>query len=111
MELCSKCLVRGFPQAMCGEVEWDSQVFVLLDGGAQPLLTMLRKVWVCQEGRGEWYVGLRRSEIAVMECFVDNVECSSAPWFFEVGGHAAYSVDFEVCAASAAELLGCFKRG
>ena len=86
-------------------------MFVLLDGGPQPLLAMLREIWVRQEGHCEGNIGLGRSQISVMECFVDNVQCSCATWFFKVCGHASYGIDFEVCVAATAELLGCFKGG
>ena len=58
---------------MCGEVEWDGQMFVLLDGGLQPLLAVLREWWVSQERHGERNIGLGRCQIPVVECLVDNV--------------------------------------
>ena len=48
-------------------------MFVLLDGGLQPLLAVLREWWVSQERHGERNIGLGRCQIPVVECLVDNV--------------------------------------
>ena len=86
-------------------------MFVLLDGGLQPLLAVLCEIWMSQEGHGERNVGFGRGQIPVVECFVDNVQCSSATWLFKIGGHTSDGINFEVCVASTAELLGCFEGG
>ena len=68
-------------------------MFVLLDGGTEPLLAMLCEVLVRQEGRCERNVWLGWCKIAEKEGFVDDVECPAAAWFFQIGGHAPDGVD------------------
>ena len=48
-------------------------MLVLLDGGLQPLLTMLGEVIMGEKWYCEWNIGLGRSQVAVLECFVDDV--------------------------------------
>ena len=69
-------------------------MFVLLDGGAKPLLTVFGKVFVRQEGHCERNVGFGWCEIAIEKGFVDDVEGSAAAWFFKVGGHTPDGIDF-----------------
>ena len=69
-------------------------MLVLLDGGTEPLLAMFCEVLVRQERRSERNVWLGWCKIAEKERFVDDVECSAAAWFFEIGGHAPDGVDF-----------------
>ena len=109
VELRPEGLVGGFTEAVGGKVQWDGEVFVLLDGGTQPLLAMFCKVVVRQKGYGKWNVRLWWGE--VLEGFVDNAWCPAAAWFFQICGHSAYGVDFKVCVAAAAELFGRFKGG
>ena len=49
---------------------------------------------VRQERHSERNVWLGWCKIAEKEGFVDDVECSAAAWFFEIGGHAPDGVDF-----------------
>ena len=86
-------------------------MFVLLDGGLQPLLAVLCEIWMSQEGHGERNVGFGRGQIPVVECFVDNVQCSGTTWLFQVGYHTSNGVDFEVCVTATAELFCCFEGG
>ena len=81
---------------MRGEVEGDSQVFVLLNGGTEPLLAVLGEIVVGQEGHGQGDVRFWWCEVAVEEGFVDDVESSAAAGFFKVGGHTPDGVDFKV---------------
>ena len=62
-----------FPQTVSGQVERDGQVFMLLYGGFEPLLTVLGELVVSQKWYGEWDVWLGGTEVAVLECLVDNV--------------------------------------
>ena len=65
--------VQGvFPSAVCGEVEWDVQVFVVLDGGLQPLLIMLGEVIMGEKWYCEWNIWLWWGQVAILECFVDD---------------------------------------
>ena len=96
---------------MRGEVEGDSQVFVVLNGGTEPLLAMLGEIFVGQERHCQWDVRFGWCEVAVEEGFVDDVESSTAAGFFEVGGHAPDGVDFKVGVAAASQLFCCFKGG
>ena len=102
-------LVGRFPQAVSGQVEWDSQVFVLVNGGLEPLFTVLGEKVVGEKWNGEWDVRFWRTQVAVFERLVDDVQCSAAAGFFQVGGHTSDGIDFQVCAFAATELLGCFK--
>ena len=86
-------------------------MFVLLDGGTEPLLAMLCEVLVRQERHSERNVRLGWCKIAEKEGFVDDVECPAAAWFFQIGGHAPDGVDFELCATATAQLFGRFKGG
>ena len=86
-------------------------MFVLLDGGLQPLLAVLGEVCVSQKRHGEGQVGFRRGQVPVVECFVDNVQCSGTTWLFQVGYHTSNGVDFEVCVTATAELFCCFEGG
>ena len=92
VELGSKGLVGCFTEAMRREVEGNGQVFVLLNGGAEPLLAVFCEVVVRQERHCERDVWFGWCKIA--EGFVDDVESSAAAWFFEIGGHAPDGVDF-----------------
>ena len=74
------------------EVEGNGQMFVLLNGGAEPLLAVFCEVVVRQERHCERDVWFGWCKIA--EGFVDDVESSAAAWFFEIGGHAPDGVDF-----------------
>ena len=76
------------------EVEGNGQMFVLLDGGAEPLLAVFGKVVVRQEMHCERDVRFGWCKITEKEGFVDDVESSAAAWFFEIGGHAPDGVDF-----------------
>ena len=87
---------------MRGEVEGDSQVFVLLNGGTEPLLAVLGEIVVGQEWHCQWDVRFGWCEVAVEEDFVDDVESSTAAGLFEVSGHAPDGVDFKVSVAAAA---------
>ena len=69
-------------------------MFVLLDGGAEPLLTVFGKVFARQEGHCERDVGFGWCEIAIEKGFVDDVEGSAAAGFFKVGGHTPDGKDF-----------------
>ena len=69
-------------------------MFVLLDGGTEPLLTVFGEVFVREERHCERNVGFGWCKIAIEKGFVDNVEGSAAAWFFEIGGHAPDGVDF-----------------
>ena len=93
--------VGGFPQSVRGEVEGYGELLVLLDGGAKPLLAVLGKVVMGQEGHCQWDVWLWWCEIAVDQGFVENVESSAAARFFQIRGHAPYCIHFEVCVAAA----------
>ena len=53
-------------------------MFVLLDGGTEPLLAMLGKVLVRQERHSERNVRLGWCKIAEKEGFVYDVECPAA---------------------------------
>ena len=86
-------------------------MFVLLDGGLQPLLAVLGEVCVSQKRHGEGKVGFWRGQVAIVECFVDNVQCSGTTWLFQVGCHTSNGVGFEVCVTATAELFGCFEGG
>ena len=86
-------------------------MLVLLDGGTKPLLAVLGKVVMGQEGRCQWDVRLWWCEIAVDQGFVENVESAAAARLVQIRGHAPYCVHLEVCVAAASELLGCLKRG
>ena len=60
-------------------------MFVLLDGGLQPLLAVLCEIWMSQEGHGERNVGFGRGQIPVVECFVDyDVRGSATTWLFKI---------------------------
>ena len=63
MKVGSKGLVCCFPQAMSGQVERDGQVFVLLNGRLEPLLTVLGELVVCEEWNGKGDVGFWRSKV------------------------------------------------
>ena len=86
-------------------------MFVLLNGGAKPLLAVFCKVVVRQERHCERDVWFGWCKIAEKEGFVDDVESSAAAWFFKIGGHAPDGVDFQVCMAAAAQLFCSFKGG
>ena len=94
VELGSKGLVGCFTEAMRREVEGNGQVFVLLNGGAEPLLAVFCEVVVRQERHCERDVRFGWCKITEKEGFVDDVESSAAAWFFEIGGHAPDGVDF-----------------
>ena len=68
------------------EVEGNGQMFVLLNGGAEPLLAVFCKVVMRQERHGERDVRFGWCKITEKEGFVDDVESSAAAWFFEIGG-------------------------
>ena len=86
-------------------------MFVLLNGGAEPLLAVFCKVIVRQERHCERDVRFGWCKIAVKEGFVDDVESPAVAWFFEISGHTPDGVNFEVCMAAASQLFGCFKGG
>ena len=67
-------LVGRFPQAVSGQVEWDSQVFVLVNGGLEPLFTVLGVKVVGEKWNGEWDVRFWRTQVAVFERLMNNVE-------------------------------------
>ena len=102
-------MVTGTGQTVGGEVKRNRQVFVLLDSGLEPLLTMLGELIVSQKWDGKRDVWLRWGEVAVLEGLVDDVECPTASGLFEVGCHASYGVDLQVSMFAATQLLGCFK--
>ena len=72
---------------------------------------MLCKIGMSQKRDCERKVGFGRGQVPIMECFVNDAQCSSAAWLLEVGCHTPDGVDLKVCVASTAELLGCFKGG
>ena len=94
---------------MCGEVEGNGQVLVLLNCGAEPLLAVFGKVVVGQEGYCQWDIGFWRREIAIKKSFVNDVKCSAAAGFLKVGSHASNGVDFQVCMSAASQFFCCFK--
>ena len=53
-------------------MEWDVQVFVVLDGGLQPLLIMLGEVIMGEKWYCEWNIWLWWGQVAILECFVDD---------------------------------------
>ena len=73
VELRPKCLVSSFVHAVGRKVQWDGKMLVLLYGGPQPLLTVLGEVVVREEWHGKWDIGFRWSQVAILECFVDDV--------------------------------------
>ena len=100
---------RKYPQTVSRQVERDGQVFVVLDCGFEPLFTVFGKLIVGQEWYGEGDVGLGRTEVAVLEGLVDDVECSAASRLFQVRGHSSDGVDLQVGMLAAAQLFCCFK--
>ena len=101
----------GFPQSVGGEVEGNGEMFVLLDGGTKPLLAVLGKVFVGQEGHCQWDVRFWWREVAVDQGFVEDVESSAAARFFQVCGHTPDCIHLEVRVAAAAYLFCCLKGG
>ena len=93
--------VGGFSQSVGGEVEGNGEMLVLLDGSTKPLLAVLGKVVMGQEGHCQWDVWFWWREVAVDQGFVEDVEGSAAAGFFQVCGHAPDCIDFEVRVASA----------
>ena len=89
----------------------DGQVFVLLDGGLEPLFAVSGEMVMGEEGDGEGDVWLGWGKVAVFESLVDNVKSSAASGFFQVGCHASDGVDFQVSVCAAAQLFGGFKGG
>ena len=96
--------------ACTGKVRWiwwgvegvfPCAVVVLLDGSTKPLLAVLGKVVMGQEGHCQWDVWFWWREVAVDQGFVEDVEGSAAAGFFQVCGHAPDCIDFEVRVASA----------
>ena len=98
-----------FPQTVSRQVERDGQVFVVLDCGFKPLFAVSGKLLVGQERYGEGDVWLGRTEVALLEGLVDNMECSAASRLLQVGCHSSHGVDLQVSVLAAAQLLGCFK--
>ena len=92
-------------------MERDGQVFVLLNGRQEPLFTVLGELVVCEEWNGEGDVGLWRSKVAVLEGFVDDMQCPTAARLFKVGGHATDGVDLQVSMFAAAKLFCYFEGG
>ena len=72
---------------------------------------MLCKIGMSQKRDCTRKVGFGRGQVPIMECFVNDVQCSSAAWLLEVGCHTSDSVDLKVCVTSTAEVLGGFKGG
>ena len=82
-------------------MEGNGEMLVLLDGGTKPLLAVLGKVVMGQEGHCQWDVWLWWREIAVEQGFVENVKSSAAARFFQIRGHTPYCIHLEVCVAAA----------
>ena len=93
--------VGGFSQSVGGEVEGNGEMLVLLDGSTKPLLAVLGKVVMGQEGHCQWDVWFWWREVAVDQGFVEDVESTAAARFFEVCSHAPDCIDFEVRVAAA----------
>ena len=76
-------------------------MLVLLDGGTKPLLAVLGKVVMGQEGHCQWDVRLWWREVAVDQGFVENVKGSAAARFFQIRGHTPDCIHLEVRVAAA----------
>ena len=57
---------------------------------------MLGEIVVSKKWNGERNIGFGWCEIAVLECFVENVKGTAAARFFKIGGHTPDGVDFKV---------------
>ena len=64
------------------------------------MLAMFDEVVVSQEWYCKWNVRLGRSQVAVLECFVDVVEGSTATWLFKIGSHTSDGVKLKMCTIS-----------
>ena len=49
-----------------------------------------------QEGNSEWLVGLGWSEVAELECLVDDVDCLVSAGFFKACRHAADGIGIDM---------------
>ena len=68
----------------------EMKVFAVLDESTY----VFGKAVESQEGDGEGHVGARWRKIAIAHGFVNNnyLQGFGAPWFFQVGGHAANGI-------------------
>ena len=82
-------------------MEGNGEMLVLLDGSTKPLLAVLGKVVMGQEGHCQWDVWLWWREVAVDQGFVENVKSSAAARFFQIRGHTPYCIHLEVRVAAA----------
>ena len=93
--------VGGFSQSVGGEMEGNGEMLVLLDGSTKPLLAVLGKVVMGQEGHCQWDVWFWWREVAVDQGFVEDVKSSAAARFFQVCGHTPDCIHLEVRVAAA----------
>ena len=116
-EVCARCLPTRdgcvvVLEVSCGPLRagdvWGGAVG-WLNACVVGLLAMFDEVVVSQEWYCKWNVRLGRSQVAVLECFVDVVEGSTATWLFKIGSHTSDGIHFKVCMTPTAELFGCFK--